>query len=82
MQKTRKKNKKREEEVLRAEVNIGDDEEELEEIEGLGPRKNPNILGPMDRFTNPINTGSSISRKNMQQRALNDTILKERTRAT
>ena len=80
MQKTRKKNKKMEE-VLRAEVNIGD-EEELEEIEGLGSRKNPKNLGPMDRFVNPINPSSSISGKNMQQRTLNDTIIKERTHAT
>ncbi|TXG72825.1 hypothetical protein EZV62_001404 [Acer yangbiense] len=44
---------------LRAEVNIGD-EEGLEDIEGLRalrPRKNPKILGPMDRFASPINPG-------------------------
>ena len=79
--KNKKKNKKKEEEVLRAEVNIGD-EEELEEIEELGPRKNPKVLGPIDRFASPINPDSSISGKNMQQRTLNDTIIKERTHAT
>ncbi|TXG54271.1 hypothetical protein EZV62_019527 [Acer yangbiense] len=79
--KNKKKIKKKEEEVLRIEVNIGD-EEELEEIEGLGLRKNPKILGPMDIFASPINPGSSISGKNMQQWTLNDTIIKERTHAT
>ncbi|TXG64053.1 hypothetical protein EZV62_011047 [Acer yangbiense] len=72
---------------IRVEVNIGDEEEfEDQEIEGLGlglgPRKTPKIHGPMDRFASPINPSSSISGKNMQQRTLNDTILKERVHAT
>ncbi|KAK3193782.1 hypothetical protein Dsin_025092 [Dipteronia sinensis] len=51
-------------------------------MEGLGPRKTSKLLGPMDKFANPINPNSSASGKNrntMKQQSLNDIILKERT---
>ncbi|KAK3221712.1 hypothetical protein Dsin_008737 [Dipteronia sinensis] len=82
--KNKKKNKKKEEDELRVAVNIGC-EEDLEEMEGLGPRKTSKLLGPMDKFANPINPNSSASgksRNTMKQQSLNDTILKERTHVT
>ncbi|TXG56893.1 hypothetical protein EZV62_018206 [Acer yangbiense] len=74
----KKKNKKKEEEKVRATVSIGS-EEDLEEIKGLGLRKTPMILGPMDIFDNLINPDSSVFGKTMKQQSLNDTNLKERT---
>ncbi|KAK2664631.1 hypothetical protein Ddye_003205 [Dipteronia dyeriana] len=82
MPKTRKKNKKKDEEEVSATVSIGG-EKELEEIEGLGPKKSSKLLGHMDRFANPINPDSSVygKSKTMKQQSLIDTILKERTHA-
>ncbi|KAK2648211.1 hypothetical protein Ddye_015700 [Dipteronia dyeriana] len=78
------KNKKKEEEELRAKVSIGC-EEDSEEIEGLETRKTSKLLGSMDKFANPINPNSSASgksRNTMKQQSVNDTILKERTYVT
>ncbi|TXG53907.1 hypothetical protein EZV62_019163 [Acer yangbiense] len=76
----KKKNKYKEEREIRAEVNIIGIEEEGEEIEGLGPRKKPNFLGPMDKFTSKIDPESSMSTsKSLRQQNINDVIFKQRT---
>ncbi|KAK2642992.1 hypothetical protein Ddye_024755 [Dipteronia dyeriana] len=41
-------------------------------------RKNPKLLGPVDKFVNPINPDSSVSRKTMKQQSFTAIILKEK----
>ena len=78
--KNKKKKKCREEQEIRAEVDIFGIEEEEEEIEGLGPRKKPNFLGPMDKFTSKIDAESSMSTsKALRQQNMNDALFKQRT---
>ncbi|TXG66725.1 hypothetical protein EZV62_008000 [Acer yangbiense] len=73
----KKKNKKKEEEEIKDEVNIVGEEEE--EMEGLGLRKKPNFLGPMDRFASVINPDSSMSTgRTLCQQNINEALFKER----
>ena len=75
--KNKKRNKRKEEDEMRAGVDISGDHE-CEEIEGLGPKKGPNFLGPMDKFAKSIGS-CSVENKSLRQQSINESLFKERT---
>ncbi|TXG48575.1 hypothetical protein EZV62_024450 [Acer yangbiense] len=78
--KTKKKNKNKEVQEIRREVNLAGIEEEEEEVEGLGIRKRPHFLGPLDKFATKITPEASMSAsKSVRQQHINDVLFKERT---
>ena len=77
--KTKKKNKNKEDHEIRREVNLVGIEEE-EEVEGLGARKRPHFLGPLDKFATKITHEASMSAsKSIRQQHINDVLFKNRT---
>ena len=76
MARNKKKLKKQHNEEVREEVQIIDDEE----MEGIGSKKRPHFLGPIDKFASAINPDSSMdTSKRMRQQNINDALWKERT---
>ncbi|KAL5765665.1 hypothetical protein ACOSP7_016282 [Xanthoceras sorbifolium] len=58
-------------------IGIGEEEEA---VEGLGSRKRPHILSPMDKFASKINPEASMSAgKSLHQQHITDVLFKERT---
>ncbi|TXG48199.1 hypothetical protein EZV62_027493 [Acer yangbiense] len=75
--KNKKRNKRKEEDEIRAGVdNRGG--YECEEIEGLGPMKGPNFLGPIDKFAKSIGS-FSVENRSLRQQSINESLFKERT---
>ena len=81
--KSKKKNKKHEEDMMRSSINISekgkgvDDEDELEE---LGSKKPPRTLGPIDKFASSISPEICLSsRMTQRQQNISEALFKERT---
>ena len=55
-------------------INV-EEEQDLEEIGGSARRK----LGPMDRYSMPIDPNVTLSGKELRQKNINDALWKERT---
>ena len=75
--KNKKRNKRKEEDEIRAGVNISGGDE-CDQIEGLGRMKGPNFLGPMDKFAKSIDS-CSIGGRSLRQQNINESLFKERT---
>lgn len=81
--KSKKKNKKQEEDLMKSSVNISekrkgvDDEDGLEE---LGSKKTLRTLGPIDKFASSISPKICLSSRMTQiQQNISETLFKERT---
>ncbi|XP_057510756.1 uncharacterized protein LOC130793119, partial [Actinidia eriantha] len=76
MARSKKILKKQQNEEVREEVQIIDDEE----IEEVRSKKRPHFLGPIDKFASAINPDSSmVTSKRMRQQNISDALWKERT---
>ncbi|KAK2655648.1 hypothetical protein Ddye_008700 [Dipteronia dyeriana] len=75
---TKKKIKNQVDHEIRTEVDLVGIEEE--EVEGLGLRKRPHFLGPMDRIASKLNPEASMSAsKSLRQQHINDVLFNDRT---
>ncbi|KAL5735039.1 hypothetical protein ACOSP7_032900 [Xanthoceras sorbifolium] len=78
--KSKKRGKRKEELLLRSQVNLVDTIEEEDAIEELGVRRGPRALGLMDRFVSGNTLNSSLSgTKTMRQQNINEA--KEKTQS-
>ncbi|KAL5806564.1 hypothetical protein ACOSQ4_029297 [Xanthoceras sorbifolium] len=77
--KNKKRGKRKEELLLRSQVNVVDTTKEEDVMEQLGVRKVPRSLGPMDRFVSRINPDSSLNGRTKKQQNINEALFKERT---
>jgi len=75
----KKKGKQQHDKELRENVQLATGEEEVTEVESLaGSSSTPHKLGPMDRFTRPIDPKLSSAEAKRQQN-INEALWKERT---
>ncbi|KAL5762989.1 hypothetical protein ACOSP7_019253 [Xanthoceras sorbifolium] len=80
--KYKKKIKSNEDREIRMGVDLTGIREEEEEVEGLGSRKKPHFLGPMDKFASKINPEASMTMStgtSLRQQHITDVLFKERT---
>ncbi|KAL5739395.1 hypothetical protein ACOSQ2_028575 [Xanthoceras sorbifolium] len=79
--KSKKRGKRKEELLMRSQVNVVDitTEEEDAMAAKLGVRREPRSLGPIDRYVSEINPDSSLSGGTKRQQNICKTLFKERT---
>ncbi|KAL5814798.1 hypothetical protein ACOSQ3_025589 [Xanthoceras sorbifolium] len=77
--KGKKRGKKKEELLLRSQVNVVDTTGEGDVWEELGGRRDPQTLGPMDQFVSSINPEASLGSGTKRQQNINETFFKKRT---